>query len=131
MNITELLKKLESKFELKELKTHEDFKKMLKLEKVIIYFFVNWSGPERISRYFVYKTLYELDTINIPVYKIDCSDRNGDYVEKWLSEQWKKSGKHTHHGNGEVALVKNGNIDELIIPTRTGMKKVKEMFLSW
>ncbi len=67
----ELLDDLELQIGLTELATAEDFNHILTYEKAIIYLFVDWSGPERISRYMIYKILNEMEESGTPTFKID------------------------------------------------------------
>ncbi len=64
---------LERTIQLKELATQQDFESALNLDKVVIYLLVDWSGPERASRYVVYKTLSDLEIKEILFSHCHCS----------------------------------------------------------
>ena len=49
----DVLDALERTIQLKELATQQDFESALNLDKVVIYLLVDWSRPERASRYVV------------------------------------------------------------------------------
>lgn len=60
VNITsDLLNNLEKTSGLTDLPSQESFLDILKLDKAMIYLLVDWSGPERVSRYNIYKALNE------------------------------------------------------------------------
>src|ERR1700712_4000561 len=84
---SDFLDNLEKLIGLTDLFTDQDFLDVLKLDRAIIYMLVDWSGPERISRYTVYKVLNELDKKEIALFKINCSDQTKDYVVDWLIRQ--------------------------------------------
>ncbi len=92
----------------------EDFEDMLKLDHAIIYILVNWSGPERISRYAVYKALYELNRKQIPLYKINCSAQENSYVEEWLTKQKEAYRNFYFGGYGEMLFVVRGKVLDFI-----------------
>ena len=111
----ELLNKLEQKGNLNELQTIEDFERILKLNKAILYFTVNWSGPEKISRYIIFSIFIEFNNKETPVYIIDCSDQNKKYIKDWLIRQ-RENKNHLYYGGlGETLLIKNGEITDYIL----------------
>jgi hypothetical protein len=133
INITsDLLDNLENSSGLIELATDDDFFKVIKQDRVIIYFLVNWSGPERISRYTIYKVLNDIIKTGTPVFKIDCSDQTKKLVEDWLIEQMENK-KHFHYGGwGETLLISKGNIvDFLNNPGHLGYEKTKQKLEEW
>ena len=128
----ELLDDLELQTGLKALDSVEDFKCIMSLEKAIIYLLVNWSGPERISRYVIYKTLNELQKERTPVFKIDCSDQKKMYVVDWLAEQEENQSKLYFGGWGETLLVNKGMvIDTIKNPALIGYEKTREILREW
>lgn len=97
-----------------EISNREEFENMLKRDHAIIYILVEWSGPERISRYTVYKALYELDRKQIPLYRINCSAQENSYVEEWLTRQKEAYRNFYFGGWGETLFVVRGKILDFI-----------------
>jgi hypothetical protein len=133
VNITaNLLDKSEKDGGLAELSSKERFLDILKLDKAILYLLVDWSGPERESRYIVYRALNELNKKEIPVYKIDCSDQTKEYVVDWLIGQ-KGNKKHFYYGGwGETLFIEKGKVIDFIEnPAQLGLDKTKEKLKQW
>lgn len=115
-----------------EISSREEFEDLLKLDHAIIYILVDWSGSERISRYAVYKALYELDIKQIPLFKIDCSAQENRYVEDWLIQQRESLSHFYFGGNGETLFVVRGKILDFI--GNPGLKEshsIKEKLEQW
>jgi hypothetical protein len=128
----ELLDDLERSSGLSELSTPQDLEDVLKLDKAIIYFLVDWSGPERLSRYAVYSVLNELKNEGTPVFKIDCSDQKKKYVEDWLTGQRESKRDFYYGGWGETILISKGQIIDVIAnPSQVGLIKTKEKIKEW
>lgn len=128
----EILDELEHTIQLKELTTQQDFEAVFNLDKVVLYFLVDWSGPERASRYVVYKTLSDLEVNEIPIFKIDCSDQEKQYVVDWLLEQHEDFYRLYDGGNGETLLLKNGKlIDFIKFPFQLGLENLREKMVAW
>lgn len=110
----------------------QEFQTMLQLDRAIVYISVDWSGPERISRYCVYKALSEIQHNMIPVFKIDCSEQDNRYIEEWLRDQ-KESNKYVYSGGcGETLLIERGHVIDMIRnPGQSGPEKTKEMLIGW
>ncbi len=127
-----LLDNLENSSGLIDLATEYDFFKVIKQDRVIIYFLVDWSGPERISRYTVYKALNDINKTGTPVFKIDCSDQTKKYVVDWLIGQ-RENKKHFYYGGwGETLLISKGDIvDFLSNPGQLGYEKTKQKLEEW
>lgn len=109
-----------------------EFKNMLTLDYAIVYISVDWSGSERISRYTVYKALYELGIKQIPLFKIDCSAQENRYVEDWLIQQRESLSHFYFGGNGEMLFVVRGKILDFI--GNPGLKEwrgTKETLEQW
>lgn len=123
---------LEKRIGIINLSNQQQFQTMLHLDRAIVYISVNWSGPERISRYCVYQALDQIQNKIIPVIKIDCSEQDNRYIEEWLADQ-KESNKHVYSGGcGETLLIKQGNIIDMIRnPGQSGPEKTKEMLTDW
>lgn len=133
VNITSnLLNDLEKSGRLLDLPTERDFFEVIKYEKVIIYFLVNWSGPERLSRFYVYKALDEIDSVGTPAFKIDCSCLTKQSVVDWLTGQ-RENGKNFYYGGwGETLLISKGEILDVIKnPAQIGFKGTKEKLQEW
>ncbi len=113
------------------LTSEESFFNTIKNNLIIMYLKVNWSGTEMISRYYVYKTLQEINNNGIPVFKIDCSDQLKTSVLEWIIEQRNK--KHFHFGGyGEVFLISNNEIIDFINnPKLIGFEKTKQKIQDW
>lgn len=110
--------------------TEQQFLDLLKRKRVIVYILVNWSGPERISRYNVFRALSNIGNSGTPVFIIDCSDQNNKYVETWLSDQ-KRNGLY-YGGFGETLLIDKGNlIDHIKNPGQLGQEQTKEKLIEW
>lgn len=126
------INELEKSIGIMDVPNQQQFQTMLHLDRAIVYISVNWSGPERISRYCVYQALNEIQHNKIPVFKIDCSEQENRYVEEWLTDQ-KESNKHIYSGGwGETLLIEQGNvIDILRNPGQSGPEKTKETLANW
>lgn len=123
---------LERASQLKELATQQDFESVLNLDKVLIYLLVDWSVPERASRYVVYKTLSDLEVNEIPVFKIDCSDQEKQYVVNWLLGQREDFYRLYYGGNGEILLLEKGKLTDFIkLPFQLGLENVRNKMLAW
>ena len=110
----------------------QEFNDVLALERAIIYFLVNWSGPERTSRIAVGLALKDLENDGTPVFQIDCSDQEKEYVVKWLIDQRKENLNFYYGGYGETVLITKGTIIDFIkFPGRLGVEKVKEKIAGW
>ena len=133
VNITsELLNNLEIPVGLVELSTEEEFLNALKLDRAIIYLLVDWSGPERVSRYIVLNALSETDKMGIPVFKIDCSDQAKKYIVDWLIGQRENKKEFYYGGWGETLLLSQGNIVDVIKnPAQFGRDKTREKIREW
>ena len=130
---SELLNSLEKACNIKELVTEQEFIDVLKLDKVIIYMLVDWSGPERISRYLVYQVLTDLGPEEgTPVFKIDCSDQTKEYIVHWLVKQ-RESNKEWYYGGwGETLFLNLGNIVDYIgNPAKIGRMKTEKKLAEW
>ncbi|AEW01670.1 hypothetical protein A4D02_06615 [Niastella koreensis] len=130
---SEVLNSLEKACNIKELVTEQEFIDVLKLDKAIIYMLVDWSGPERISRYLVYQVLTDLGPEEgIPVFKIDCSDQTKEYIVRWLVKQ-RESNKELYYGGwGETLFLNLGNIVDFIgNPAKNGRMKTEEKLAEW
>lgn len=129
---TDSLDNLERSGSIIDLATEDDFFEVIKCDRVIIYFLVEWSGPERLSRYYVYKALNEINKIGTPVFKVDCSDQTKKYVIDWLIGQ-RENKKHFYCGGwGETLLISKGDIvDFLINPGQLGYEKIKQKLEEW
>lgn len=97
-----------------EISDREEFENMLKLDCAIIYILVDWSGPERISRYAVYKAIHELDRKQIPLYRINCSAQGNNYSEEWLTKQKEAHRNFCYGGYGETLLIVRGKVLDFI-----------------
>jgi hypothetical protein len=133
INITsDLLNNLEAENNIKELHTEQDFFEVLKLNRAIVYMLVDWSGPERVSRYLVYQELKELGSNGTPVFKIDCSDQTKEYIVDWLVKQRESNKEFYYGGWGETLLLDQGNIvDYISNPAKLGRMKTKEKLAEW
>jgi hypothetical protein len=129
---TDLLDNLESSSGIINLTTEDAFLEVIKRDRVIIYFLVDWSGPERISRYYVYKALNDIDKTGTPVFKIDCTDQTKKHVVDWLIGQ-RENKKHFYYGGwGETLLISKGDIvDFLGNPGQLGYEKTKQKLEEW
>lgn len=133
VNITsDLLDNLENSSGLIDLTTEVDFSEAIKRDRVIIYFLVDWSGPERASRYTVYKALNDINKTGTPVFKVDCSDQTKKYVVDWLIEQRENKKNLYYGGRGETLLISKGDIvDFLGNPGQLGYEKTKQKLEEW
>ncbi len=129
---TDLLNNLENSSRLVDLTTEVDFLDAIKLDRAIIYLLVDWSGPERISRYYVYKALNDINKGGTPVFKIDCSDQTKKYVGAWLIGQKENRKEFYYGGWGETLLISKGDILDFIKnPGQLGFEKTKEKIEEW
>lgn len=127
----DLFDSLEGSNSLVELGNKRDFLKVLKFEKAIVYLLVDWSGPERVSRYQVYKILKDTKG-SIPIFKIDCSDPSKKYVEDWLIGQRRNMKDFYYGGWGETLLISKGQIIDFIQnPGRLGVDETKKKIHNW
>ena len=128
----DLFENLEKLGKLKTLATEREFMDVLKLDCAIIYFLVDWSGPERESRAVVYKTLTEIEKIGTLVFKIDCSDQKNQYIVGWLLKQGENNGESYYGGWGEMLLVGKGVVIDFIKnPGRIGLQVTKDKLIEW
>ncbi|MEO6719288.1 MAG: hypothetical protein ABIN67_02940 [Ferruginibacter sp.] len=118
--------------EFKELVTQQDFLNTLKIDEAIIYFFVDWSGQERVSQSIIKQALDELEALEIPIFKVDCSDQSKHYVVSCVIEQQKNRNDLYHGGCGETLLIEKGEIIGFIkYPGQLGLVKTKEILQKW
>ena len=123
---------MEELIKFQELITQKDFFDILKIHKAIIYFLVDWSGQERISRSIINQALNEFDKLEIPIFKVDCSDQSKDYLINWLIEQQGNKKDFYYGGYGETLLIENGEIADFIkYPGQLGLVKTKEILKKW
>lgn len=126
-----LLNDMEKSVGLTELITEQEFMSMLKIDHAILYISVDWSGPERVSRYLIYKALHELDK-KVPVFKIDCSLQENNYVEEWLRHQTNTLESLYSGGWGETLFIVRGKILDFIRnPGKEKPDQVKEKLKGW
>jgi hypothetical protein len=130
---SELLNSLEKTSNIKELVTEQKFLDVLNLDKAIIYMLVDWSGPERISRYLVYQVLTDLGPEEgTPVFKIDCSDQTKEYIVDWLVKQRESNKEFYYGGCGETLFLNQGDIVDYIgNPAKIGRMKTEEKLAEW
>jgi hypothetical protein len=114
-----------------DITTIDDFNQFLILKIAILWFHVNWSG----TSLFTQKRFLEFQPPQIPVYKIDCSEQNLTYVEEWLSTQSKVNFNAMDlytEGNGELALIKSGAIDDYILrPNMLSVAALEMKLKNW
>lgn len=128
----ELLNNLEKSLKIIDIVTEQDFRNFVKQDKSLIYFLVDWSGPERVSRSFVYKALNELHLKELLIYKIDCSKQEKKYIEEWLVSQGENKTRFYTSGCGEFCLIKNGEIIDFISqPWQLGQNETKNKIIEW
>jgi hypothetical protein len=115
------------------LPSQQSFLDILKLDKAILYLLVDWSGPERVSRYNIYKAINELGKkCEIPVYKIDCTDQTKEFIIDWLIAQRENKKEFYYGGWGEALFIENGAIVDLIKnPGQIGLDKTREKLKEW
>lgn len=114
-----------------EIESEQEFNRIIELPKAIIYFQVNWSGPERTSRAIINMILNEIVLINTPIFRIDYSDRL-EFIEKWMLLQTKNVQNLLYGGWGETVLIENGQVTDFInYPTYVGIEKTKEKIENW
>jgi hypothetical protein len=129
---TELLNNLEHICELKEIADEQSFNEMIKFPRTIIYISVNWSGYERISRYIINSVLNGFKAIEIPIFKIDCTEQEKRYVEVWLKNQSASAQYYYSNGYGETLLVEHGQIVDVIrYPGELGIEKTRSKIEQW
>ncbi len=130
---SELLKKLEIINGITDLPSQQSFPDILQLDKAIIYLLVEWSGPERMSRYNIYKALNELgNKCKIPVFKTDCSDQRKQFVIDWLIGQPKNQEELYYGGWGGTLLIEKGIIIDLIKnPGKLKPAMIKNKLQEW
>ncbi len=130
--ITLLLPDLEKKVNPTYLTEEESFCKLLSSNKpCLVYFMVDWSVYETISRFVVFTSILELE--NRPdIHIIDCSDQSQDYLENWLKAQDPKLKWLYAQGHGELLLIKNGALSELIkFPFRLKRDEMTAVLKKW
>lgn len=117
---------------IKNIVSEEEFRVAINLDKAIIYFLVNWSDQERISRSKVHQILNEIDVFGIPIFQIDCSTHATEYVINWLLEQKNSTKGFIYGGYGETILVNKGEIIDFInYPGQFEFDKLKEKISDW
>ena len=128
----ELLDNLEQMSELGTISSEQEFSEVLRLPKAIMYFLVDWSGPERISRPAIYRVISEINLNKTPFFKVDCSDQRQEYIMKWLTTQPRLFNDSYHGGWGETLLLKNGFIvDYIKYPGKLGLDKTRAIIENW
>lgn len=114
-----------------EIKTEEEFDRLLKWSKAIFYFHVNWAVQESMSRRLINRALWEIGLLRIPVFQIDASD-SIPFLETWAEKQKNVPTDFPSGGLGETVLLENGNIiDYIRYPAQLGLEKIKEKIKSW
>jgi hypothetical protein len=103
-----------------------EFLAAINLHKSIIYFLVDWSVPERVSRGIMFKALDYIDLRGILVYQIDRSKGDATFAEDWLIKQKKITPEFSYGGWGEILLFTNGVLVDFIqYPFKLGYELVK------
>ena len=129
---TARLYNLEKQSGLVEVCTIQDFWSALQLDRAIIYLEVNWSGPERLSCYNVFRALSEINKDETALFKVDCSNQTKDYVINWLLSQKENQEGLYFGGWGETLLLEKGNIVDFIKnPGQSGLAQTKLKLLEW
>lgn len=115
-----------------ELVSLQDFENIIKLDKAIIYLQVNWSGPERLSRFTFFSAINKLKNEGIPIFIIDCSDQKKEYVKDWLINQRENRSQFYYGGWGETILISKGEIIDFIAnPAKIGIEKTQIRVNEW
>jgi hypothetical protein len=123
---------MESENIIKEIVNEAELYEMLKVEKAIVWIWVNWSVYAYQSRSVIHQVLKRLELIEIPIFKIDCSEQENRYVEDWLATHSKGTEYLYSNGYGEMLLVENGRVvDYIKFPGALGIEKTKETIVGW
>jgi len=112
--------------------TTDAFLEAITLPRAIVYFQVDWSGPERLSRLFVKRAIASLDVKMTPVFRIDCSNATGGFIESWFESQSKEIIGLLYGGWGETLLLSYGNIlDFISYPAALGYENTRQKIEGW
>ena len=115
-----------------EITTEDEFNQLLKRSKAILYFQVNWSIQERMSKRLLSQALWEIGILKMPVFKINARDQDQVYVENWLLKHGERQLEYYSGGSGETLLIESGKvIDYIRYPAQLGLEKLKEKIKSW
>jgi hypothetical protein len=94
-----------------------DLEEMRSLSRALVFIYVNWSMQARRSdaacRVFLAELQYEYQSEDIPVYRVDLSDQEGELwvgIRKWLKDEGKPHDSLSYGGYGAMLWVRRGTV---------------------
>lgn len=98
----------------------------------ILYFLVDWSGPERIARNKIFEIINNIETRSNTFFFIDCSDQNVQFADKIKKVIDSNIEKQAVGGHGTISFVINNQIvDEIYHPHVKNELDLENKLLSW
>ncbi len=114
------------------IKDFSTFQELLNLDNVILYFSVDWSGPERMSCKLVMEALTQMADLPAATPAYICEVQPNDVIEAWLLEQARKNPNFRFGGYGETVLLERGKIVDFILnPAKLGLDGIKDKLNRW
>lgn len=126
----ELKQYLIQKGRIKEI-NESNFIQIILPDEYIIYFLVDWSGPERLARLKVFKSIKKLDKES-EIYFIDGTNQNLNFTDK-VSNKISQDLKCQYvGGHGTILFIRNNEIiDEIKFPHTMEESKIENRISKW
>ena len=100
-------------------------------EELIIYFLVDWSGPERLARHKVFNAIEKIDN-EIVIYFIDGTDQNFDFIEQVSKRLGEDLKIQYAGGHGTISFLRESEIlDEIKFPHTLEETKIENTLNKW
>lgn len=97
----------------------------------IIYFLVNWSGPERLARLKVFESIKKLDK-QPEIYFIDGTNQNLNFIDKVSNKIGQDLKSQYVGGHGTILFIRNNEIiDEIKFPHTMEESKIENTINKW
>lgn len=116
---------------LKEITIH-NLEELDRIKNYILYFLVDWSGPERIARCKIFEILDKMEAKSNALFFIDCTDPGLEFANKMQKAIDSSVEKQGIGGHGTISLVINRKIvDEIYHPHVKNELDLTNKILSW
>jgi len=97
----------------------------------IIYFLVDWSGPERLARLKVFKSIERIDE-QLEIYFIDGTDQKFEFIDKFSEKIGQDLKFQYAGGHGTISFIRNSEIiDEIKFPHTVEETKILNTLTKW
>lgn len=97
-----------------EIGTSEEFNRLLKEDKAVLYNRIDWSGVDRIGRIKIAKSLRKFSSDSLPRYIINNSNQEYEFYNNFIKKKNVEFGRLSTYGSGEIFLFKKGKVIDYI-----------------